>query len=144
MNNVLVTKEIKILKVSNCQIIQNDRPILYNDFNYIIEVSWFLILILINIKYYTQYLLGLLQLIIMNHKQHQSQQLIHTTTKKSRFYTQSNKSDPNIQHDREQMFSNLKSIIQNNQTILSSRTETTPIMRKKNETSKTSCTCNIQ
>ncbi|CAD8122210.1 unnamed protein product [Paramecium sonneborni] len=80
----------------------------------------------------------------MNHRQHQSQQLIHTTTKKSRFYNQSNKSDPNIQHDREQMFSNLKSIIQNNQTILSSRTETTPIMRKKNETSKTSCTCNIQ
>ncbi|CAD8108691.1 unnamed protein product [Paramecium primaurelia] len=105
---------------------------------YLFESFWFLIKIIINIMQY------LFIRVTMNHRQHQSQQQIHTTTKKSHFYIQSHKSDPNIQHERDKMFSNIKSIIQKNETILSSRLETTPIMRKKNETSKTSCTCNIQ
>ncbi|CAD8207939.1 unnamed protein product [Paramecium octaurelia] len=105
------------------------------------DPSWFKIIIIINIIQEAQYLfIG----VTMNHRQHQSQQQIHTTTKKSHFYTQSHKSDPNISHERDQMFSNIKSIIQKNETILSTRLESTPIMRKKNETSKTSCTCNIQ
>ncbi|CAK68318.1 unnamed protein product (macronuclear) [Paramecium tetraurelia] len=119
-----------------------------------IDPSWFQIIIIINIIQDAQYLF--IGVTVIDYYEPQVTSIstanTHDNQKISFLYSIvllpnisfRHKSDPNISHERDKMFSNIKSIIQKNETILSTRLESTPIMRKKNETSKTSCTCNIQ
>ncbi|CAD8136046.1 unnamed protein product [Paramecium pentaurelia] len=79
----------------------------------------------------------------MNYHRNPSQNHHYKTLKKSNFYFQSLKTDTQIQNKQNEILTNLRTVIQQNEILLSEINENIPIVKKKVRSQKLSCECSI-
>ncbi|CAD8100847.1 unnamed protein product [Paramecium primaurelia] len=79
----------------------------------------------------------------MNYHRYPSQNHHYKTHKKSNFYFQSLKTDTQIQNNQNEILTNLRKIIKQNERLLSENSESYPIVKKKAKSSKNNCECSI-